>query len=600
MIDVPGDYPSIQTAIGAASDGDVVCVAAGTYQEQVDLLGKAITVTGVTGGLTVIDAGGFARPVSFETSEGPDSILQGFTIRNGVATDGGCVSVTLGASPTLRDLVVEHCTATGDGGGLCLRTPAALLQDVTVRHCTAGGYGGGIAIPPNFAPRIEGGEIHDNVADIGGGIAASGSGATELIGIHVHSNTAASMGGGVFRDGGGGEIADCLIEGNQASSGAGMVILNGDPLVHGVTVTGNTASGGTGGISLSDVQITLTDSEVTSNTSTYGTGGLSVWYGNETTIVELERVLVSGNSTGGDGGGITIGEDVVLRASGCTIVANTAGCRGGGVFQDEPGPPLSYSWLRSTTIAHNHADGLVADDCGGGGAWVTDLQLEDVLIAGNTTTASGGGIYGNAWNGLENAIVCGNQADGEGGGIYHPGTNAGGQYDNVAVVGNGAGSHGGGFKVSGNVHLVNVLVSHNTAGGQGGGLYGAITPDITYCDVWGNTPTDHGGGLTDMTGWFGNVSTDPQLLGTSAPDPLDWDLHLAASSPLVDAGDPGVLDPDGSFSDIGAYGGPDADGWDLDWDGYFEWWLPGPYDAATSPGADCDDQDGTVFPGNGC
>ncbi len=30
------------------------------------------------------------------------------------------------------------------------------------------------------------------------------------------------------------------------------------------------------------------------------------------------------------------------------------------------------------------------------------------------------------------------------------------------------------------------------------------------------------------------------------------------------------------------------------------WWLPGPYDPATSPGMDCDDQDGGVYPGNGC
>ena len=29
----------------------------------------------------------------------------------------------------------------------------------------------------------------------------------------------------------------------------------------------------------------------------------------------------------------------------------------------------------------------------------------------------------------------------------------------------------------------------------------------------------------------------------------------------IDAGDPNILDPDGSTSDIGAYGGPGAENW---------------------------------------
>ena len=75
-----------------------------------------------------------------------------------------------------------------------------------------------------------------------------------------------------------------------------------------------------------------------------------------------------------------------------------------------------------------------------------------------------------------------------------------------------------------------------------------------------------------------------------------------SDSPLIDAGDPTLLDPDGSPSDIGAYGGPGAATWDLDWDGYYEWWQPGEYDFGTYPGQgwDCDDGDPGVYPGNGC
>src|ERR1700692_4766100 len=46
-IHVPIDQPTIQTAIDAASNGDTVLVADGTYKENADFKGKAITVTSV-------------------------------------------------------------------------------------------------------------------------------------------------------------------------------------------------------------------------------------------------------------------------------------------------------------------------------------------------------------------------------------------------------------------------------------------------------------------------------------------------------------------------------------------------------------------------
>lgn len=60
-----------------------------------------------------------------------------------------------------------------------------------------------------------------------------------------------------------------------------------------------------------------------------------------------------------------------------------------------------------------------------------------------------------------------------------------------------------------------------------------------------------------------HLSVDPEL--------IDAVGHLAESSPLVDSGAPSLLDPDGSPSDMGAWGGPGADGWDLDGDGYPAW-----------------------------
>jgi hypothetical protein len=59
------------------------------------------------------------------------------------------------------------------------------------------------------------------------------------------------------------------------------------------------------------------------------------------------------------------------------------------------------------------------------------------------------------------------------------------------------------------------------------------------------------------------VDTDPEFVAAFEADPSDCsvDPEPAVGSPLVDAGDPSILDPDGSTSDIGAFGGPNAESW---------------------------------------
>jgi len=51
-----------------------------------------------------------------------------------------------------------------------------------------------------------------------------------------------------------------------------------------------------------------------------------------------------------------------------------------------------------------------------------------------------------------------------------------------------------------------------------------------------------------------DLEQDPFLKSTQEP----YDFHLKSNSPAINAGDTDLFDPDGSRSDIGAYGGPDA------------------------------------------
>jgi parallel beta-helix repeat protein len=73
---------------------------------------------------------------------------------------------------------------------------------------------------------------------------------------------------------------------------------------------------------------------------------------------------------------------------------------------------------------------------------------------------------------------------------------------------------------------------------------------MSYNDVWGNSAGDYRD-MDDLTGAGGNISLDPTFV-----DSLDF--HLAPESPCRDAGNPVVLDIDGSPSDMGMFGGPSA------------------------------------------
>ena len=109
IINVPGDFPTIQGAINAAAvSGDEIIVAPGTYPEAINFLGKAINLHSASGdpSNTIIDGTGKNNSVVLCISgEGPGTILEGFTITGGVGhpvgrRGGGMYNLSMGRNST--------------------------------------------------------------------------------------------------------------------------------------------------------------------------------------------------------------------------------------------------------------------------------------------------------------------------------------------------------------------------------------------------------------------------------------------------------------------------------------------------------------------
>jgi hypothetical protein len=102
------------------------------------------------------------------------------------------------------------------------------------------------------------------------------------------------------------------------------------------------------------------------------------------------------------------------------------------------------------------------------------------------------------------------------------------------VIGNsvsGSSTAGAGIYGFAGAELTNCIVRDNAGGSQI-----SDDPFVSYSDVQGGAAGP------------GNFDLDPLFVDVAGSD-----LHLAVGSPAIDAGDPALLDPDGSRSDVGAF-----------------------------------------------
>lgn len=226
-IQVPADQPTIQAGIDAAVNGDTVLVAPGTYEEILFFNGKAIAVKSEQGPhATVIDGKGDIRVVSFENNEGPDSLIEGFTIRNakGSLIDGGGIYCDQ-ASPTIRNNIITENSCHIGGGIICYTGSPEIIGNIITNNESID-WSAGICCyysSPNIADNI----ISENKSELGGGISCSWDSSPTITG-NIVSNNIASWGGGVFLLEGTSVIANNIVYANRANHEGGAFYCEGE------------------------------------------------------------------------------------------------------------------------------------------------------------------------------------------------------------------------------------------------------------------------------------------------------------------------------------------------------------------------------------
>ncbi len=271
---VPYDHQTIQQGMNASSDGDTVLVYPGTYVENINFGGRKITL----GSLylftrnyshissTVIDGNSSGSVVTFENGEDSSSVMAGFTIRNGLAENGGGIFCFYSApliteniisenransegggifcfysSPSIKNNVIRDNSATS-GGGISCRYSNPVISDNLIIQNEVSWEGGGIFCRDNSTSLIKYNEIRENRADNGGGILCRYS--NLFISNTVISSNIANQGGGLFCVGSTPSITNLVIAGNTAASGGGIFCLNSMPIMTNTILWYNAAEEG--------------------------------------------------------------------------------------------------------------------------------------------------------------------------------------------------------------------------------------------------------------------------------------------------------------------------------------------------------------------
>ncbi len=294
---VPDDHATVQEAIVAAVAGDRIIVRPGTYQENIDFLGKAITVQSELGPeLTILDGGDVDTTVTFWNGEGTDSVLDGFTVTNGYGKffssiyHGGGIHCE-GASPTITNNIITRNYARFGSGISCLSFSSPVIVDnQIIRNEAHFGGGGGLAVRDNSSPMIADNVISLNTSEIhGGGMYIFGTSAPTVTNNLLSNNSCKSKGGAINCNNNCSPVIshNRIVDNHANTAGGGICCLDSSsPGLENNTISGNTSNNGAG-LECEELSSPLLSScTIAQNTSTSDGGGIRLLEGCLVTVID--------------------------------------------------------------------------------------------------------------------------------------------------------------------------------------------------------------------------------------------------------------------------------------------------------------------------
>jgi hypothetical protein len=519
-------FTDLQVALAAASNGDEIWVAAGTYRP----------------------ATGTDRNATFQ-------------LKNNVALYGGFTGneTSRGQRNPLANVTALSGDLNGDDSGFTNNSE-------NVFHVVKGATG---ATLDGF--RVTGGNANLDVI-VGGGLYNYYTNNLTLRNIIFVGNSARD-GGGMYNHSSSPTLTNVTFLNNSAAHGAGLYnIYNSSPQLTDVTFSGNLARDYGGGMFNYSSSPKLTNVTFINNSAVLG-GGLYNAYGSP--------ILMNSSFTGNSarsGGGLNNWSSSQPILTDVDFSNNTAEYYGAGVYNNQSNPKLTNVTFTNNSADHN-----------GGGMWNTSSSpvLKDVTFSDNSANFGGGmENYNTSHPSLVNVSFLNNSASYKGGGMSNT-FNSNPMLTNVTFSGNSVSSgHGGGMdNDDSDPNLTNVTFSNNRASTRGGGMHNITSnPSIHNTIFWGNTAPSgpqlynynhtYGVNFTVVsdsvvqagcpaeTNCSNIITTDPQL---GVPGNYGGSTHtipLQPGSSAIDTGDDsvcpdtdqrGVMRPQNNHCDIGAF-----------------------------------------------
>jgi parallel beta-helix repeat protein len=365
---VPSQYTTIQGAINASSNGDVISVSPGVYRENLEIVGKYIELksTGGYNSTTIVPSPGKTAIMiqNVPYSEGAPRVkVSGFKITEGNAPDGqgGGITIANSADPIIENCLINQNYAPVGGGIVVFNNSNPTIRNNYITYNDATNIGGGILVVKNSSPIIYGNYIQNN--SVTGYVTTFGG----------------SGGGGIY------------LENDPYNTAART-----KPIIVNNTITNNHADFAGGGIMLRvGVDIIIEGNNISSNSASFG-GALHVE--TEGSNVIIAKNTISGNAAAyngsyggsGYGGGIAIFNKSKTRVLQNQITNNQSSRGGAGIVSEEN----SVNTISGNTIAGNSVTSAATNNtwCGGG-IYVAHSQstLTNNIIRDNNS-ALGGGI----------------------------------------------------------------------------------------------------------------------------------------------------------------------------------------------------------------